>query len=207
MSPRALIKKIVRGVLWLLVLPAGLCARVVSRQLGSPEAFDFFATLFAGLPGVLGRFVRVAYYHQSLAHCDLSAQFAYGSVVTKDTARIGAEVYVGLYSSVGFADIGENTVLANYVSILSGGRQHNFTDPDTPIFAGNDVFSEIKIGTNTFFGDKATVMADVGSASIIGAGAVVVSAIPDYAVAVGIPAKVVKDRRPRPVDPDGEASG
>jgi acetyltransferase-like isoleucine patch superfamily enzyme len=40
----------------------------------------------------------------------------------------------------------------------------------------------------------------VGRDAIIGAGAVVVGAIPDFAVAVGTPAKVIRDRRQTGVD-------
>lgn len=51
---------------------------------------------------------------------------------------------------------------------------------------GNDVF----IGTNVTILDGVTI----GAGVVIGAGAVVVNDIPDYAVAVGVPAKVVKYR-------------
>ena len=116
--------------------------------------------------------------------------------VSKIEARIGRRVYVGLYSCIGYADIGPDVVVANYVSVLSGANQHNFSDPERPIFAGEDTFTQVKIGANTFLGDKVTVMADIGEATIIGAGAVVSSPIPPYSVAVGAPARVVKDRRP-----------
>jgi hypothetical protein len=43
-------------------------------------------------------------------------------------------------------------------------------------------------------GDRAVVMADVGRHCVIGAGSVVTRPIPDYAVAVGVPARVVRYR-------------
>lgn len=51
---------------------------------------------------------------------------------------------------------------------------------------GNDVF----IGANVFVKDGVKI----GNGAVIGAGAVVVKDIPDYAVAVGVPAKVIKFR-------------
>jgi serine acetyltransferase len=39
------------------------------------------------------------------------------------------------------------------------------------------------------------VLADVGSHCVIGAGSVVTKPVPDYAIAVGNPARVIKDRR------------
>ncbi|MFA6779069.1 MAG: CatB-related O-acetyltransferase, partial [Paludibacteraceae bacterium] len=51
---------------------------------------------------------------------------------------------------------------------------------------GNDVF----IGANVIVLDGVRI----GNGAVIGAGAVVVNDIPDYAVAVGVPARVVKYR-------------
>ena len=39
------------------------------------------------------------------------------------------------------------------------------------------------------------IMNDVGTGCVIGAGAVVTKPIPDYSIAVGVPAKVIKKRR------------
>lgn len=54
------------------------------------------------------------------------------------------------------------------------------------VHIGNDVF----IGANVFVKDGVKI----GDGAVIGAGAIVVSDIPDYAVAVGVPAKVIKYR-------------
>ena len=55
---------------------------------------------------------------------------------------------------------------------------------------------KIKIGHDVFVGANVTVLdgVSIGNGAVIGAGAVVVKDIPDYAVAVGVPAKVVKYR-------------
>lgn len=54
----------------------------------------------------------------------------------------------------------------------------------------------IKIGNDVFIGANVTVLdgVKIGNGAVIGAGAVVVSDIPAYAIAVGVPAKVVKYR-------------
>lgn len=53
-----------------------------------------------------------------------------------------------------------------------------------------------KIGHDVFIGVNVTVLdgVSIGNGAVIGAGAVVVNDIPPYAVAVGVPAKVVKYR-------------
>ena len=53
----------------------------------------------------------------------------------------------------------------------------------------------MRIGEGTWVGSAAVVMADVGRHCVIGAGAVVTRPLPDYSVAVGVPARVIRSRR------------
>ena len=198
---RRVLKTVIFSIFYLLVLPFGVGARLFRLVFRSSLLFDMFAQAFSLLPGLPGSYLRTCYYQQTLEESHLDVQYSFGAVVTKMKARIGRRVYVGMYTTIGFAEIGEDSVLANYVSILSGRRQHNFDDPGRPVFAGVDTFSKVTIGPNCFFGDKATAMADVGGNTIVGAGAVIVKDIPEYAVAAGVPAKVIKDRRPAAEDP------
>ena len=59
-----------------------------------------------------------------------------------------------------------------------------------------DEFEHTIIGNDVFIGANVIVLDGVriGNGAVIGAGAVVVNDIPDYAVAVGVPARVVKYR-------------
>ena len=68
----------------------------------------------------------------------------------------------------------------------------------SPMFY-KDVFEEHKktiIGNDVFIGANVTVLdgVTIGDGAVIGAGAVVAHDIPPYAIAVGVPAKVVKYR-------------
>ena len=44
-------------------------------------------------------------------------------------------------------------------------------------------------------GDHSVVMADVGDHTIVGAGSIVVKELPAYVVAVGNPARVIRERK------------
>jgi acetyltransferase-like isoleucine patch superfamily enzyme len=68
-------------------------------------------------------------------------------------------------------------------------------DADRPIREQPGTRTLVRIGEGAWVGSAAIVMADVGRHAIVGAGAVVTNPIPDYAVAVGVPARVVRDRR------------
>jgi acetyltransferase-like isoleucine patch superfamily enzyme len=45
-------------------------------------------------------------------------------------------------------------------------------------------------------GSASVVLADVGRECVIGAGSVVTKPVPDYSVAAGVPARVLKSRAP-----------
>jgi acetyltransferase-like isoleucine patch superfamily enzyme len=55
----------------------------------------------------------------------------------------------------------------------------------------------ISIGEDCWLGASVTVLDGValGKGCVIGAGAVVIESLPEYSVAVGNPAKKIKDRR------------
>ena len=54
----------------------------------------------------------------------------------------------------------------------------------------------LDIGRDSWIGDRAVVMADVGRHCVVAAGAVVTKPVPDFAVVVGVPARVVRSRKP-----------
>jgi len=65
---------------------------------------------------------------------------------------------------------------------------------DTPIRNQGGTIEKIEIGENCWIGNNATVMADIGSHSIIAAGSVVVNQVPAKSIVAGNPARVVKTR-------------
>jgi acetyltransferase-like isoleucine patch superfamily enzyme len=51
------------------------------------------------------------------------------------------------------------------------------------------------VGEGTWIASGAIVLADVGKHTVIGAGSVVTEPIPDYVIAAGVPARVIRSRR------------
>ncbi|MCX5778202.1 MAG: acyltransferase [Elusimicrobia bacterium] len=88
--------------------------------------------------------------------------------------------------------IGKNVLTANRVYISD--NVHNYDDIQTPIMhQGVSFKGEVSIGDGTWIGENACVIgAKIGKNCVIGANAVVTNDIPDYCVAVGIPARVIK---------------
>jgi virginiamycin A acetyltransferase len=146
-------------------------------------------------PGKIGIYLRSAFYRFSLADFGSRTHINFGTFFSKSKARVGKGCYVGSYAVIGLVDIGDNVVIGNKVSILSGRRQHNFDDPEKGILEKEGLYLRVTIGEDVFIGEQSVVMANIGEKSIIGAGSVVVKDIPAYSVAVGNPAKVIKSRR------------
>lgn len=100
------------------------------------------------------------------------------------TAEFGTEPYL--------ITIGDHVTITNYVRFINhDGGVWVFRDSDPDI----EVFGTIKIGNNSFIGLGSIILPNVtiGANCIVGAGAVVTKDIPDNSIAVGIPARVIKN--------------
>src|SRR5690606_17030607 len=86
--------------------------------------------------------------------------------------------------------------IASHVSIINGARQHGVERCDVSIREQAGAMPRVTIGEGSWIGERAVVMADVGRHCIVGAGAVVTKPIPDYAIAMGGPARVQRFREP-----------
>jgi acetyltransferase-like isoleucine patch superfamily enzyme len=89
--------------------------------------------------------------------------------------------------------IEEYVLLARNVHISD--HAHAYENPDVPIMdQGIDHIAPVSIGRNTWLGQNVVVLPGVtiGQHCVIGANSVVNSSIPDFSVAVGAPARVVK---------------
>lgn len=88
--------------------------------------------------------------------------------------------------------IGKNVLTANRVYISD--NLHAFEDITVPVMHQPIQFkAEVHIGEGSWLGENVCVIgASVGKHCVVGANSVVTKDIPDYSVATGIPAKVVK---------------
>jgi len=192
---KKLIKSVIYGIIYVLVLPMGLLALLFKKILGTEIVFEFFAQSLSLVPGILGIPVRGCYYKQTLKKCSLNLETLFGCRITKMGCMLGERVAIGAYTSIGLSEIGDYTVISSYVSVLSGARQHDFSKSDKSVLDGPEYYSMLKMGSRVFVGEKSLIMADVGDDCVIGAGSVVVKEIPDGKIAVGNPARAIKDRQ------------
>ena len=189
-------KKLAKAVLYgiatvLVALPAGI--ELLARKVAGRDVFFYTHSQMLSLwPGKVGWYMRNAYYHLTLQRCPLGSCIDFGVLFTHSEAELGERVYIGARSTVGMASIGDDTMLADGVQLLSGKNQHATADPDRPFQQQESRAEKIHIGRNCWIGTNAIVMADVGADSIVGAGSVVTKSIPEGTVAVGSPARPIR---------------
>jgi acetyltransferase-like isoleucine patch superfamily enzyme len=115
--------------------------------------------------------------------------------------RIGKHVWIGPQA---YFDA-RGLVLEDYVGWGPGakvlGSTHTAEPIDVPIIRTDLVIKPVVIGYGADIGMNACILPGirVGAHSIIGAGSVVTKDVPEYAIAAGVPARVLRFRRGRPL--------
>jgi len=115
-----------------------------------------------------------------------------GDIVIGDHANIGFNCEIFSASRV---TVGKSILMAAYTYLVGG--DHLYDRIDIPVLEQGRTARGIEVGDGVWLGTHVVVTdgSTIGRDAIIGAGAVVVGAVPDYAIATGIPAKVQRDRR------------
>lgn len=111
------------------------------------------------------------------------------TLTIEDGASIGDDTII---YSLGHIHIGKRAIISQYAHLCAG--THDYTDHTfklirTPITIGDDCW----VGTDAFIGPGVTV----GTLTVVGARSSVYKNLPPGKVAVGNPAKVIKDRELR----------
>ena len=155
-----------------------------------------------------------------LALCGVGCVFEPGVLVFHpENIRVGERVYVGhqailkgyyrssmeigdgtwigqqcFFHSAGGLRIGRNVGVGPGVRILTS--HHTEAGRDTPILHSPLAFAEVVIEDDADIGVGAVILPGVtiGRGAQIGAGAVVTTDVPPYAVAAGVPARVTRQR-------------
>jgi acetyltransferase-like isoleucine patch superfamily enzyme len=114
-----------------------------------------------------------------------------GDIELGDGANVGFNCEIFSASRV---TIGRDTLLAAYCYVIGG--DHDFSDPAAAVLAQGRRSTGVTIGLGAWLGAGAKILdgVTIGDRAIVGAGAVVREAVPDGAIAVGIPARVVGQR-------------
>jgi acetyltransferase-like isoleucine patch superfamily enzyme len=117
----------------------------------------------------------------------------HGHITLGDGCNIGSFCRIATQSRV---DIGESALLGAYCYV--GPGNHTGGGEDTPrIEQPMDIKGGVIIGAHAWLGARVTIMdgVTIGAHAVVGAHSFVRDDVPDYAVAVGTPARVIGSRK------------
>ena len=106
---------------------------------------------------------------------------------------IGSNTLVGMSNVlIGPLRIGNNVIMAQ--NIVVSGLNHIYQDINVPIVQQNVTTAPITIGDDCWIAANVVITAGVtiGKHCVIAAGSVVTKNVPDYSIAAGNPAKLIK---------------
>lgn len=115
-----------------------------------------------------------------------------GPVIIGDRTRIGMG-----NTLIGPVTVGNDIRLAQ--NVVLSGLNHSYQDVSQPIHSQGVTTAPITIEDETWIGANVVIVAGVtvGKHCIVAAGSVVTKSIPPYSVAVGNPARVIKQYNPQ----------
>jgi len=132
---------------------------------------------------VMGRWVHVGH--------DTSIRCHEGNMTIGDKVVFGGSIVVNAYLDV---SIGDACIIADMVYVTD--FDHVFADVDVPIKDQGIVKTPVRIGDDVWIGTKVSVLrgTQIGNGCVVAANAVVNKDLPPFTVAVGVPARPVKNR-------------
>ena len=141
------------------------------------------------------------YCRRGLAHMEIGRDVWIGAGTAirchEGSLRIGDRVVFGGNNTVNAyldVEIGEDCIFADRIYVTD--FDHKCGSLDVRIQDQGIDTSPVRLGSDCWIGEKVSILrgAQVGTGSVIGAQTVVKGDIPPYSVAVGAPARVVKQR-------------
>lgn len=189
MSPRSIIKRTLKNLFLVLVFPLFALYWLLSRGGRSDGTFQSFSQFLSLFPGKTGVYLRAAFYRLACPGTSDDISIGFLTVFSHRDTTIHRGVYIGPQCNIGKCTIGENTLLGSGVHVLSGSRQHEFSDLNTPIKHQSGKFEKVLIGEDCWVGNSSVVMTHVSGHSIVAAASVVTKTFEPYAVLAGTPAR------------------
>ncbi|MBW3084578.1 2,3,4,5-tetrahydropyridine-2,6-dicarboxylate N-acetyltransferase [Austwickia sp. TVS 96-490-7B] len=152
--------------------------------------------------GAISRTIRAALVRRMVDQAgnditvESGAHFGSGKgIVIGDRSGLGVRAEI-----LGPLVLGTDVMMGPGCTFIS--TNHRFDDPDRPMNSqgGLDDIRPVVVEDDVWLGANVTVTAGVriGTGSVIAAGAVVTRDIPPFSIAAGVPARVLRSRRPDP---------
>ena len=171
-------------------------AYITARRRNQFKQFGKGSLLAPGTKLYTPKYVSVGDNSSIMSHCIIETCTIDEN---KPNLEIGNNVSIGEYSHITCANkitIGDGVLTGRFVLITDNSHGNNTKEVAEIAPLAREINSNgpVCIGANVWVGDKVTILPNVtiGKGCIIAANAVVTKDIPEYSVAAGVPAKVIK---------------
>lgn len=193
------------------------------------ELWDWTVAVADAVPGRAGRLLRRWLYRAALAESGpLLSVGRRVEIACPRNIRLGNEIYLvdgavlracgegqivigNRFGANGnarlIADNGGRIVIGNDVmigpNVVIRASNHAMARIDVPMWDQGHTGGQIEIGDDVWIGANAVIVPNVsiGAHAVVAAGAVVTRDVSEYAVAAGVPARVIGDRRQKGATP------
>ena len=174
-------------------------AYITTRKRKQFKHFGTHTLLAPGVKIMTPQNISIGNNSSIMSHCIIETYVVSGN---NPQLKIGDRVSLGEYSHITCANkvtIGNGVLTGRFVLITDNSHGNNTKEVADIAPLAREIHSNgpVCIGENVWIGDKATILPNVtiGKGCIIAANAVVTKDIPEYSVAAGVPAKVIKTTR------------
>ena len=160
--------------------------------------FLIFSKIIYSLHGILGYRLRSKWFRGELAYCGIDIIIDHSVIIiAPEKVRIGNHCrisYGTFLNGTGSIIIGDDVLIGMNVKVIT--TNHVFDRIDIPIREQGEISKPIIIGNDVWIGANVIILPgiSIGNGCIIGAGSIVTRNLPDYSIAVGNPAKIIKIR-------------
>ncbi|WP_404362252.1 acyltransferase [Marinobacter sp.] len=172
MPLRATLKRAIKCIFLLLALPFFGLFLLITAVTGSDASFASFSQWFSLIPGKAGVYFRAAFYRLACPSTSDEISIGFLTILSHRNTTIARGVYIGPQCNIGMCQIGENTLIGSGVHILSGNRQHDFSDVGRPIQEQGGEYQKVSIGKDCWVGNASILMGDLADHSILASGGV-----------------------------------
>lgn len=196
MNIRHGIKRTVKTGFLIVVAPLYVLYRMLSLFGSKDGTFQSFSQLISLIPGKTGIYIRAAFYRLACPNTSDQISVGFLTILSHHDTTIRQGVYIGPQCNIGKCTIGANTLLGSGVHILSGNRQHEFSDTEKPIQEQGGYFEKIEIGNDCWIGNNSVVICSIPEKCVVAAGSVLPKPIKSGDVVGGNPARTLRSRYP-----------
>ncbi len=147
---KSIFKLLASALAYLLVYPLALSHRLYYWLTKSEKFFHAQSQVLSLVPGMIGSYLRRAYYQQTLQACSSDCEIHFGALITHVGAEIGPGVIISHFAEIGLATLEAGVLIGSHTMIVTAKRTH-LAEVEGSILFDSGVILEVREHLNFLF--------------------------------------------------------